>query len=64
MTAFELQGDEMTSRGDFFALMFFVVALGNLVAYAVLGWYANIVSQVSSTYSTKNDVTDMPPGHH
>ena len=33
-------------KGDFFALMFFVVALGNLVAYAFAGWFANILAQV------------------
>jgi hypothetical protein len=28
--------------------MFFVVALGNLVLYAIAGWFTNIVAQVSS----------------
>jgi ATP-binding cassette, subfamily B (MDR/TAP), member 1 len=36
----------MTERSDFFSLMFFIVAIGNLVAYALLGWLCNIVSQV------------------
>lgn len=35
----------MVERGDFFALMFFVVALNNLMSYFVIGWIANIISQ-------------------
>ncbi|KFA47530.1 hypothetical protein S40293_02105 [Stachybotrys chartarum IBT 40293] len=42
MEAFETADVE---RGDFFALMFFVVAIGNLVTFAVLGWVANILAQ-------------------
>lgn len=33
-------------KANFFSLMFFVVALGNLVAYAVAGWLANLIAQV------------------
>lgn len=33
------------SKANFYALMFFVVALGNLVAYAIAGWIANIIAQ-------------------
>ncbi|POR34332.1 Leptomycin B resistance protein pmd1 [Tolypocladium paradoxum] len=33
------------AKGDFFALMFFVVALANLVAYAIAGWLSNILAQ-------------------
>lgn len=43
--AFSLAGDVMVQRGDFYALMFFVVALGNLVTYAVLGWVSNVIGQ-------------------
>ncbi|CAK7231951.1 hypothetical protein SCUCBS95973_008097 [Sporothrix curviconia] len=42
---FALSGNAMVSRGDFYALMFFVMALGNLVAYSVLGWMSATVSQ-------------------
>ena len=35
----------MLRRGDFDSLMFFVMALGNLIAYGVLGWMSSIVSQ-------------------
>lgn len=34
------------AHGDFFSLMFLVVALGNLVVYAVVGWLANVLAQV------------------
>ncbi|KAH7002851.1 P-loop containing nucleoside triphosphate hydrolase protein [Fusarium venenatum] len=37
--AFNLQGSELTDRGDFFSLMFFVVALANLLAYGIFGWH-------------------------
>ena len=33
-------------KANFYSLMFFVVALGNLVAYAVSGWIVNIIAQV------------------
>lgn len=34
-------------KANFFALMFFIVAIGNLVIYAITGWAANTVGQVS-----------------
>lgn len=34
-----------TTKCNLYALMFFVVACGNFVAYAVAGWYANVISQ-------------------
>ena len=34
-------------KGNFYSLMFFVIALANLVVYAVAGWLANILAQVS-----------------
>lgn len=43
--AFELTGNELTSRGDFWSLMLFVIAIGNLVVYFSLGWVSNIVAQ-------------------
>jgi ATP-binding cassette subfamily B (MDR/TAP) protein 1 len=44
--AFELPPDRAVSQGDFWSLMFFIVALGNLVVYASVGWSSNIVAQV------------------
>ncbi|KAJ9636367.1 hypothetical protein H2199_008042 [Coniosporium tulheliwenetii] len=42
---FELTGSAATSRGNFFSLMFFVVALANFILYFVLGFVSNIISQ-------------------
>ncbi|OAA65685.1 ABC transporter, transmembrane domain, type 1 [Niveomyces insectorum RCEF 264] len=42
---FALSGHVLISRGDFYALMFFVMALGNLIAYGVLGWMSAVISQ-------------------
>ncbi|KAF7592531.1 hypothetical protein BBP40_012755 [Aspergillus hancockii] len=35
---------EMVNRGDFYALMFFVIALVILVVYGILGWVTNVIS--------------------
>lgn len=42
MTAFETID---VSKGNFYALMFFIVACGNFVAYAIAGWLANVIAQ-------------------
>jgi ATP-binding cassette subfamily B (MDR/TAP) protein 1 len=48
MNAFTLStGEEMVEQGDFYSLMFFVVALTILVIYFLFGFYTNEVSQVS-----------------
>lgn len=39
-------GPDMVSRGNFVALMFFVLALGSFVVYFVLGWTTNVIAQV------------------
>lgn len=44
--AFELRPERAISQGDFWSLMFFIVALGNLAVYAAIGWTSNIVAQV------------------
>jgi ATP-binding cassette subfamily B (MDR/TAP) protein 1 len=33
-------------QGDFYSLMFFIVALGNFFVFACVGWTSNIVAQV------------------
>lgn len=45
LTVFELTGQQARDRADFFSLMFFVVALGNLVSYFCIGWTCNIIGQ-------------------
>lgn len=44
----------MVKKGDFFALMFFVMALAVLLAYAVLGWITNVVAAVSRTVNSRH----------
>lgn len=36
----------MITKGNFYSLMFFVLALGVLVCYFVMGWSTNLISQV------------------
>ncbi|KAH7368862.1 P-loop containing nucleoside triphosphate hydrolase protein [Plectosphaerella cucumerina] len=36
---------DMVARGNFISLMFFVLALGSLVAYFVMGWATNVIAQ-------------------
>lgn len=50
LDSFALVGDAMTEQGDFYSLMFFVLALGNLLAYAGLGWFSNILAQNTIKY--------------
>ena len=41
-----MRGRDMVDQGDFYALMFFVVGIGNLFVYGVLGWLTNVYGQV------------------
>ncbi|KAF2258210.1 multidrug resistance protein 1 [Lojkania enalia] len=51
LRAFELPPGEGRSQGNFYSLMFFMVALGNLAVYSTAGWFSNIVAQhVSRRY--------------
>ena len=48
MNAFTLAKDDgMVRQGDFYSLMFFVVALAILLLYFLFGFYTNEVAQVS-----------------
>lgn len=40
--------DDMRSKGNFLSLMFFVMALGLGVVFAILGWATNVISQCFS----------------
>ncbi|KAF5976895.1 P-loop containing protein, partial [Fusarium bulbicola] len=48
MNTFQLPLSEMTNKGDFWSLMFFLLAVGNLVVYSLLGWFTNVVSQITT----------------
>ncbi|OTA58872.1 P-loop containing nucleoside triphosphate hydrolase protein [Hypoxylon sp. EC38] len=40
--------DNMVQRGNFVALTFFILAIGCLIAYFILGWASNVVAQTLS----------------
>ena len=42
---FTLQGQEARNQADFYALMFFIVALGNLIGFFAIGWMCNVIAQ-------------------
>ncbi|KAK3364499.1 P-loop containing nucleoside triphosphate hydrolase protein [Lasiosphaeria hispida] len=50
MEAFALTSDAILEKGDFYSLMFFIVALGNFVAYALIGWFCNVIATQTITY--------------
>jgi ATP-binding cassette subfamily B (MDR/TAP) protein 1 len=43
--AFELSPGKARDQGDFYSLMFFVVALANLLFFASIGWGSNRIAQ-------------------
>ncbi|KAG8630774.1 hypothetical protein KVT40_002393 [Elsinoe batatas] len=45
INVFSFTGQELVDEGNFYALMFFIVALANLMAYWSLGFVSNIISQ-------------------
>jgi ATP-binding cassette, subfamily B (MDR/TAP), member 1 len=52
--AFQLSPEEGVDQGDFYSLMFFIVAIGNLLVFATVGWVSNIVAQnVSKRYRSE-----------
>lgn len=44
---FTLPRGEASQQADFYSLMFFVVALANLIAYFAIGWFCNVVCTAS-----------------
>ncbi|KAI8941697.1 hypothetical protein NX059_002907 [Plenodomus lindquistii] len=56
--AFQLPAAQAIDQGDFYALMFFVVALGNLAVFAVIGFFSNKIAQnVSRKY--RREIFDL-----
>lgn len=47
ITTFQLQGSQLTNRGNFYALMLLVVAIINGILYFVAGYVSNVICQVS-----------------
>ncbi|KAJ5599197.1 hypothetical protein N7450_000264 [Penicillium hetheringtonii] len=56
---FNLKGSRMEERGNFFALMFFVMGLGALVVYFVMGWSSNVVAQTLNQKFRRQMINDM-----
>ncbi|KAL1795658.1 hypothetical protein ACET3X_005882 [Alternaria dauci] len=56
--AFQLSPSEAVDQGDFYSLMFFIVALGNFAVYSVVGWTSNIVAQVVAR-KFRRDIFDL-----
>ncbi|KAF2472791.1 multidrug resistance protein 1 [Lindgomyces ingoldianus] len=40
--AFQIPFEQGRDQGNFYSLMFFMVAIGNLVVYAIIGWASNL----------------------
>lgn len=45
LDVFQLEPVAMQTRGNFFALMLFMLGIASLVVYATMGWFTNIVAQ-------------------
>lgn len=59
MSVFQEDGDDLVSRASFFALMFLVLAIGNLIVYAILGFGSNNVCQVITHVYKKEMFTNI-----
>lgn len=49
INVFQLTGQEARNKADFYSLLFFILALANLVAYFIVGWTCNVSSQSPGT---------------
>ena len=45
INVFPLQGADATSQANFYSLMLFIVAIGNLICYSMIGWACNVIGQ-------------------
>lgn len=52
MSVFE--SEDFVDRGNFISLMFFIMSLGILVIYFVMGWSTNTIAQVRAHISLYN----------
>lgn len=58
LNVFLLEGQEARDQANFYSLFFFVVALGNLVAYFVIGWICNYIGQ-TVTHRYRREMFDQ-----
>lgn len=55
MDVFNYTGPRMVSKGNFFALMFFIMSIGTAIVYCIIGYMGNTVAQVSfARFSNKS----------
>ncbi|KAL4949079.1 P-loop containing nucleoside triphosphate hydrolase protein [Aspergillus filifer] len=59
VSVFQLTGQDMLDRGDFYAAMFIVLAAGCLVSYFVIGYATNIIAQHLSHHFRRLILHDM-----
>lgn len=50
----------MVARGNFISLMFFIMSLGILVIYFVMGWSTNTIAQVSASFCLAWEANSTP----
>jgi ATP-binding cassette, subfamily B (MDR/TAP), member 1 len=50
ITVFQLPRSQLQNRGDFWSLMFFVLALGTLLSYASIGFFLTVVAFITSRF--------------
>lgn len=53
VNVFTLKGRDLIHEGDFWSLMFFILAIGSFLAYFVLGWTAHVIQAVSPLTDSK-----------
>ena len=58
LNVFLLEGQEARDQANFYSLFFFVVALGNLLAYFVIGWTCNYIGQ-TVTHRYRREMFDQ-----
>ena len=58
LNVFLLEGQEARDQANFYSLFFFVVALGNLLAYFVIGWICNYIGQ-TVTHRYRREMFDQ-----
>ncbi|MCJ1292941.1 hypothetical protein MMC34_004494 [Xylographa carneopallida] len=59
INVFTLQGSEAKDQADFYALMFFVLAIANLFGYFSIGWACNTIGQAITHHVRKEMIERM-----
>lgn len=51
---------DLVGRGNFISLMFFVMSLGILVVYFIMGWSTNTIAQVRASSPQQGEEPPFP----